>query len=328
MMKTLLLVLSFVLASSLRISQNVESSQKLGLDHLFPEPETSNAVVNETSVEAPPTETSNGMVDGMKSELKKTAHIFVINLKDRTDRCQCMQEQLKDSPYEVFRQDAVTKHNYKDHCPGVVGNLEARMTHEEQAIFCSNQMIYDRINRRNKTADFYINVEDDLKLKHPKKFWEELRHFLESDCSTESWDMIAVDTFGEGSSKGDNSIGLRKGKQCFNNEHERSFTVYEGQGRRWGAHFTIVKASAIPKLMHRHIHIADHFDSFRREGVTVRFWQPEFLMQMDSKTSNRYKDTVTVPSECGKSVKKADNKWFKNENWQAGADQSFFDYDC
>eukprot|EP00746_Dinoflagellata_sp_MGD_P123362 gnl/MRDRNA2_/MRDRNA2_58026_c0_seq2.p1 gnl/MRDRNA2_/MRDRNA2_58026_c0~~gnl/MRDRNA2_/MRDRNA2_58026_c0_seq2.p1 ORF type:complete len:105 (-),score=12.89 gnl/MRDRNA2_/MRDRNA2_58026_c0_seq2:193-507(-) len=49
--------------------------------------------------------------------LGKTAHIYVVNIPARKDRCRCMQKQLAGAPFPSFLFEATLLENLQEHCP-------------------------------------------------------------------------------------------------------------------------------------------------------------------------------------------------------------------
>lgn len=219
-----------------------------------------------------------------------------------------MKSQLTTSPYPVFRQEANTPDNFETNCPGV-SDVKESIDDEvkddvNRAVYCSHQKIYDRANTQVEKADFYINMEDDVKITNESLFWEKLQEFLEGGCAEEKWDMIAVDTFGPGK--------LHRKTECSSPETGGKHYMHvfsNKRGGRWGSHFTIWKAESLPKLLNRRMHIIDHFERFRQDNITVRFWQPELLAQLSSKASSLGYNDTSLPPGCGEGVRKEDNVW-------------------
>lgn len=265
-----------------------------------------------------------------KKQAPKTAHIYFTNLKDRPDRCNCMKQQLANSPYEVFRQAAVNPINFVRNCPGVVVGGDTNP--HQQAVTCSKQIVYDRINRSETKADFFIIMEDDLQIHNLSHFWTQLHGFLESDCTKEVWDMIAVDTFNkkftatfpsavQGRRRKQEKpleLGLNVTNSSCAATNGSFFSLKETQSIRWGAHLLIVKPDAIPKLLNQSMHNADDFTSFAKDGIQVRFWQPNLVGQMSAGPERQ-----SLAKTCVASVAKSDNVWFRS--WKSTRYQNF---DC
>lgn len=247
---------------------------------------------------------------------RKTAHIYVINLNKRPDRCKCMEKQLAGSPYQVFRQEAATPGNFHSRCPGVIGQHSESHTSSAKAIFCSNQLVYASINGTEDKADFYIIMEDDLQVKNSLEFWDQLQSFLNSDCTNDPWDILTVDTWALHKKNNFEKAGTMTAKCPSDHAGSSSFQVYKTNSTRYGAHMTIIKSETIPKLLHRKLHIEDHYKQFEKDGIDVRYWQPELVSQasrwskFDSDTINSVAKSNALQFHCSKSVKQSDNKVF------------------
>jgi len=105
----------------------------------------------------------------------KTAHIYVMNMDSRQDRCSCMKKTLGASPYPIFRHSAVTPANMVEKCPRLAKSQtgdDKTMPPQNRAVWCTHQMIFDRVASQPEPPDYVILLEDDLKLE--QGFWPKL----------------------------------------------------------------------------------------------------------------------------------------------------------
>eukprot|EP00746_Dinoflagellata_sp_MGD_P149112 gnl/MRDRNA2_/MRDRNA2_81190_c0_seq1.p1 gnl/MRDRNA2_/MRDRNA2_81190_c0~~gnl/MRDRNA2_/MRDRNA2_81190_c0_seq1.p1 ORF type:complete len:298 (+),score=56.32 gnl/MRDRNA2_/MRDRNA2_81190_c0_seq1:78-971(+) len=246
----------------------------------------------------------------------KTAHIYVINLDKRKDRCLCMKEQLKGSPYELFRQKAITPETLHE-CPVKDAEPIEPMRAENKAVFCSNQVIFDKVHKMQEEnkPDFIIVLEDDLEIRDRSLFWQSISNLLNSPCSDASWDVLHVDTFDV--RKKDVDATVTKGKQL--TEQCEEFEVYKStKNPHFGAHFQIIKKDALPRLLERRMSVQDHDADSRDVNVATHYWLPRLVGQASQGPKISMMDNV----HCAGSIGKGDNNNWPLENFQFAKDMS------
>lgn len=90
--------------------------------------------------------------------------IYVINHAHRRDRCACMNTQLQDLGYPIFRQEAANEMNYKELCPDL--EHDKFKSDSEAATFCSHHLIWKRVaSKKEKAPRFIFTMTDDVSLK-------------------------------------------------------------------------------------------------------------------------------------------------------------------
>lgn len=219
------------------------------------------------------------------------AHVYVINMDGRLDRCQCMESQLLNSKLPFFRQRAATT---PDLCPTV--NKKAFKQDNQASLFCSHRMIWEKVQKSDNKPPFLIVLEDDVHI--PKDFSQKLSAFLSSDCATHEWDVLAVDTFqGHSFAANGKRVGPSdlpadtNGLQCSN----RNFIQKNGG---FGASTLIVRTESLPKLMALKGHVMDKWTAWGDNKVNVKFWQPQMFYQV---SVGPHQQEVPAP-QCAKSV--------------------------
>jgi len=120
-----------------------------------------------------------------------SAHVFVINLDERTDKCGCMSQQLLKSPYPVTRFPAVTGTTLGEHCPNFWNNrLGGHSANNTMALTCSNVMVWEAAVKL-ADAEFVIILEDDTILTDDA--WAKMEEVMRGGCT--EWDYIMVDSW-------------------------------------------------------------------------------------------------------------------------------------
>merc|ERR1712196_267858 len=95
--------------------------------------------------------------------------------------------------------------------------------------------------------DFIIVMEDDVRVHNRSTFWPTMWRFLNSDCSNgenSAWDILAVDTFDAHEDESYSTLNEDSIRRCEGFQIARNV-----KGKAFGAHLTIVKKQALPKLL-------------------------------------------------------------------------------
>eukprot|EP00746_Dinoflagellata_sp_MGD_P125931 gnl/MRDRNA2_/MRDRNA2_60836_c0_seq1.p1 gnl/MRDRNA2_/MRDRNA2_60836_c0~~gnl/MRDRNA2_/MRDRNA2_60836_c0_seq1.p1 ORF type:complete len:290 (+),score=35.89 gnl/MRDRNA2_/MRDRNA2_60836_c0_seq1:107-976(+) len=243
--------------------------------------------------------------------ITKKANIYVLNLKERKDRCLFTSAQLASSPFPVFRMEAATPVTQFDKCPtleglrrGVVAEDYGEKFHSggQTALYCSNYITWEHAQAQN--TEFTVILEDDVILK--EDFWQKMQSFLSSDCTGEQWDRVLVDTFRFGV---DGCICPCAGDACLEPPHAQKNictapknTYSEDHvittARGYGTHVQIFRTSSLMKYLHqKNAQILDH--TIDPEGAVVRYWNPDVVKQADMYASEQ------LPMSCSDSVKES-----------------------
>eukprot|EP00746_Dinoflagellata_sp_MGD_P006241 gnl/MRDRNA2_/MRDRNA2_112140_c0_seq1.p1 gnl/MRDRNA2_/MRDRNA2_112140_c0~~gnl/MRDRNA2_/MRDRNA2_112140_c0_seq1.p1 ORF type:complete len:151 (+),score=22.66 gnl/MRDRNA2_/MRDRNA2_112140_c0_seq1:73-525(+) len=119
---------------------------------------------------------------------KKTAHIYVMTLPERKDRCGCMQNQLAAYPFPAFLLNATSPGNLQKHCPDVKNHHEPELNDKRRCVFCSNRQVLEAAKRNPEKPDCIIIMEDDRAI-NQQGFWTHVQNFLNRDCSQKDFDM-------------------------------------------------------------------------------------------------------------------------------------------
>jgi len=235
------------------------------------------------------------------TKASKTANIYVINMKERKDRCLCMASQLNNSPFPVFKITAATVDTQFELCPAIKGldrrgNVGTRNRGGQSALFCSNYLAWLHAAAPSSKADFTVVLEDDV-IFDQAQFWPELQNFLDSDCEDHVWDQILVDT-----------IHMKKpGKQYLcTNQMEQKRTITSGLG--YGTHMQIFRTSSLHKyLSQMTLHTTDKW-SAAPGNTTLRGWNPNLVLQ--SSQLKKLGIVEKLPSFCGRSTMHSDIESF------------------
>jgi len=247
----------------------------------------------------------------------RLAHIYVMNLKERRDRCECMRSQLKSSLFTVSRHEAVSKASLNEQCP------DAPLNKTWAAIFCSNRQIISKALASPNKPKYIIIMEDDLAFE--PQFFTKLHSLLSNECLESShWDRMVVDTFDTlwtlDPKKQLHSL-KRQHIQCNDQEgsesHPELSKLYHANKDSYGAHVQIIKSSALESMINSGFQTMDHWDKFK--NVTTIFWQPKLVKQIGKWQHGQ------APTECDqKSIEKSDHhggsKWFNFKDKESGSD--------
>lgn len=124
------------------------------------------------------------------------AEVYVINLKDRTDKCRCMRQQLRDAPWPTHRFDAVNMNNTAASCPTLTlpAIEDETKAKKSAALVCSNLHIWRKFLNES-TASHLVVFEDDAILPDPR-MWDKLQQLIQEPCM--EWDYLMIDGFGPG----------------------------------------------------------------------------------------------------------------------------------
>lgn len=184
-----------------------------------------------------------------------TAHVYVMNMAENPERCECMQQQLIESPHPVTRFEGANHHHKKSlkQCKEV-SFMKEQKENVPAYLVCTNYLIWKHAMNQTteKETDFIIIFEDDATLKHDgdHRFWSKVQNMMNS-C--DGFDYLSVDTFGgPGTEWGaniataenawGNAFGLLQkpdvGPVC-------NFEQLTG----WGAHMQIIRRSVLPMLI-------------------------------------------------------------------------------
>jgi GR25 family glycosyltransferase involved in LPS biosynthesis len=211
-----------------------------------------------------------------------------------------MQSQLKDSPFPVFRQEAVHADALKDHCPDIVKNKTDNKAWA--SIFCSNRKVFEKALNNPDKPKYIMVFEDDVVLE--PGFFSELRQFLQNDCIDQNpWDVMAVDTFRTWwTSEIEQKAELKKKsfKGCTSKDEPRQ--VHYANKYWYGAHAQIIKTSSLEQMMKRKVHAQDTWLAFKNE--TTLFWQPKLVRQI---RKNFVRKGGQLPAECDASIQQNDH---------------------
>lgn len=124
-------------------------------------------------------------------ERSSSAHVFVVNLDERTDKCGCMSQQLLSSPYPVTRFSAVSGDHLFEHCPNFHNKrLGGHSANNTMALVCSNLEVWEAAVEMSD-AEYIIILEDDAILSHD--VWDKMDEVMHGSCS--EWDYIMVDAW-------------------------------------------------------------------------------------------------------------------------------------
>lgn len=217
----------------------------------------------------------------------------------------------------VFRQKAATNLDHAELCPTLreAGKGGSRAWSDKQAaLFCSNHLVWQRVNESEHKPEFVVILEDDVIIQ--RDFAQRLEAFLQSDCGKDGpdgWDVLGVDTFfmtkmhleKMGIVNKTTGKALIKNTQC-NYVDPKHPSVHHQPENRWsyttnahgaGTHMVIYRTAALPKLLTSTGHIMDHY--WLSKGRT-RMWNPMIAVQRTS--GGRHMDD---PYQCrgGKEMK-------------------------
>lgn len=232
-------------------------------------------------VSLPPSATIRRISLEEEETIAKTAHVFVINLDTRKDKCKCMQSTLSNTSFPLFRHRAATVKDWHELCP----DLRQQTHNPQSALFCSNYLIWQKMNEikdKPDTPPYFIVIEDDVAL---SSSWEhEVMQMLSSNCTDLDWDFIRVDTFYQG------FRGHRA--TCGANNH-----ITMRRGNAAGTHMVIYRTKNVPNLLNfRATRKAD--DAYGN----LRFWDPHIVSQM-TKAGSHAQQTA---DGCSQSVRRSD----------------------
>jgi len=238
----------------------------------------------------------------------KLAHIYVMNLKERRDRCECMQTQVKSPLFTAFRHEAVSKAKLQEQCP------DAPVNKTWAAIFCSNRQIINKALASPIKPKYIIIMEDDLAFQ--PEFFTKLHRLLNNEClGRNQWDRMVVDTFTTFGKDDPRKVSFalsRKSIQC-NERGEEGFEsdpqfhqLYHANRDSYGAHVQIIKYSALESMINGGFHTVDHWRDFK--DVKTIFWQPNLVKQVGNFQHGQ------PPAECDKkSIAKNDHHGGKRD---------------
>jgi len=263
--------------------------------------------------EKKPKSGSKAQTSAKSPEKEISAHVYVINLQDRVDRCTCMQTQLTDSPFRVFRQQAATRTSQFELCPDSdlakqgVDRLGGYDKAAQSATFCSNQLIYNRVKADPNKPEFIIVMEDDIVIANHTKLWDSVKSFLKAeDCSVggqHEWDHVIVDPWIHKESNlepGPTKAGICK-------DGKTHHTLVQAS-HMYGAHMQLIRTSSLDKLLSQtKWHVADHFNIERRNGLRVWHWAPDVVKQSSAGPGDKRNFArEKLAQQCAATVMKSD----------------------
>jgi hypothetical protein len=228
---------------------------------------------------------ASALVVAPPKELKgaPTARVYVMNLPENPERCECMQSQLSKSPFPVTRFMGANHHKPKSlrNC-SEVQNMKHQTENVPAFLTCTNYMIWKQAVK-DDDADFIIIFEDDATLAHKggHQFWSKVQDML-AGCN--NFDYLSVDTFG-GITDPQGVIGasLFESNKTTDRSNQCSFEPLQG----WGAHMQIIKKTALPKLIktvkHGQWGAMDHWSDFT-SSIRKFHWRAGIVQQASQDT--------------------------------------------
>lgn len=200
-------------------------------------------------------------------ESLNNGEVFVINLKERKDRCFCASQQLVNSSYPVHRFEAIEDATLGEACP--------KMPHElwgstgAASLTCSNYKIYQQLKETQKESPdrkWVMVLEDDFEMK--PEFWTRVNEELQKN---EKWGVLYIDS---------NFMG-REIKQ-------RDYLTYlDGDDRLRSSHCMVIKTSYIDQLIASIDKDAKPMDrmshGFVLDKIPVAQWGPQIIQQLHTK---------------------------------------------
>lgn len=251
--------------------------------------------------------------------------VYVINLKQRRDRCTCMESQLAALPANVYHHEASVgadcglregdnmaypkrackKRSVFNPCSEEDLAAEKRRVRHaldsQYGVFCSNYNIW--LRGAKSDADFIVLLEDDAIV---KPHWFEETVTLLSEC--DSIDYLVVDSYSKRSEK--------PSATCAKGQTTRLYEM--GPGTMW-THMQVVRTSALPRLFaHANKTGANTLDFWYRgepAGAGVLpgrtfVWSPQIVSQVsqDGRHAER-------PEACKPSVARSDVVLLQLSRW-------------
>lgn len=230
---------------------------------------------------------------GLETSEKRGAHIFVINLDARKDKCACMATQLEHAPYPVTRFSAVSGDALFDHCPNFWNmRLGGDSANNTMALTCSNLEIWEQALALD--SEFVIILEDDVILS--EDVWSKMSEAMEGAC--DEWDYIMVDAWHGNPNKPMPEF------RCSPNADMPMYDLTVGFG---GSHFQIWRISALPgaidqlrtngyanpmdKVVHGIVSHGDHRAARRIRAAAGHF-------NVSFQVGKRAHDPNQLPEEC------------------------------
>lgn len=240
---------------------------------------------------------AGGVTSGVKID------VYVINLDDRPERCQCIAKQMENVGFGVFRQE------------GQKGNscgLESSRTEvakqdkadAEAGLFCSNYRIWKTAQKRD--ADYIIILEDDAVFSDG---WESKVRAMLNSC--QEVDYVNVDPVWWGS-----AMEPVSPESC-----AATPSLLLPVPDAWGTTMQIVRTGFLPKM----IEAADQhgwgaMDIWYKknpDGHQAYIWQPHIVQQISHQTWAMpwYCNQKTKTSDISNSLnlaKRTDGLWCPN----------------
>lgn len=167
--------------------------------------------------------------------------IYVINMKERTDKCTCMQSQLNQLPANIFHAipsatgDDCPTENFKE---GMRGGWDIQKA--EKSLYCANRKIWERA--ADSSADFIIILEDDSNLH--QGWFEKVREVMQ--CK--DFNHLNVDTAGgQDHDVGGITPGMAESRDGYREDlcNNAGFMNHNG----WGSQMQIIKKSFLKTLI-------------------------------------------------------------------------------
>lgn len=220
--------------------------------------------------------------------IASTAHVYVINLDQRKDKCKCMQNTLSNTSFPLFRFSAANATNWRQLCPDLKSIAHPR----QAALYCTNYLIWEKMNKikdEKGTPPYFIVFEDDIALRDTA--WEyQVMQVLSSNCTNLDWDFIRVDT-------NFNNAGGKEEKCGMGNR------ITMARGGAAGTHMVIYRTKNVPNLLQ--LKTARKFDD--KFGNRL-FWSPGIVSQMTKKLGPQGQPA----SGCSKTATKSDMGFVRN----------------
>jgi len=221
------------------------------------------------------------------NEKASKAHIFFINMKEATDRRQCVHSQLLDAPFPVTRIEAATRSSQYDRCQEIFSNkkLSQYSTSSrrrrpdssgvgpgQSALYCSNYLTW-KYFYYNSTAEYALIMEDDVIMN--EGFWDRVQSLLDSKCDHD-WEYLTVDGRATGQAK-KQFKNLGQEGQCLHARSGREEHI--GHMTVRCTHFQIIRRSAISHLLnHAQTHGPQILDwwavAFPTDTIKMNQWSP------------------------------------------------------